>query len=350
MSISVQEPGFDGLARTNLRSPSKVVRKRGRRLGGACNEREIAVIPARPYWKGYLKLSLVTCPIALYTASSSTERVSFRQINKQTGKRLRQQLVDEVTREPVEGPDKGRGYEYAKNAYIPVEDDELDAIAIESNHTIEIDSFVLREQIDQRYLDSPFYVTPNDQAGQDAFAVIREAMRGKGLVALGRVVLAKRERVIMLEPWDKGLMGTTLRYPYEIRDAKEYFGDIPSVKVELDMLKLAEHILQTKAADFDPSQFVDRYEDAIVEMLRKKQAGIEVSRNRAVPQPPNLVNLTEALRRSVARENAASAASKKGHKRVQGQGEMLLPIAGKKSKEAPSKLAGRPSARRMNVG
>jgi Ku protein len=183
------------------------------------------VIPTRPYWKGYLKLSLVTCPIALYTASSSTERVSFRQINKQTGNRLRQQLVDEVTREPVEGPDKGRGYEYAKDAYIPVEDDELDAIAIESNHTIEIDSFVPREQIDQRYLDSPFYVIPNDQAGQDAFAVIREAMRGKGTVALGRVVLAKRERVIMLEPWNKGLIGTTLRYPYEIRDAKEYFGD-----------------------------------------------------------------------------------------------------------------------------
>ena len=185
--------------------------------------------PARPYWKGYLKLSLVSCPIALYTGTSSTERVSFRQINKKTGNRLRQQLVDEVTREPVEGADKGRGYEYAKNAYIPVDDDELDAIAIESNHTIEIDSFVPREQIDERYLDSPYYITPNDQVGQEAFAVIREAMRGKGMAALGRVVLAKRERVIMLQPWDKGLMGTTLRYPYEIRDAKDYFDDIPNV-------------------------------------------------------------------------------------------------------------------------
>ena len=208
--------------------------------------------PARAFWKGYLKLSLVSCPIALYTGTSSTERVSFRQINKKTGNRLRQQLVDEVTREPVEGEDKGRGYEYSKNAYIPVDDDELDAIAIESNHTIEIDSFVPREQIDERYLDSPYYITPNDQVGQDAFAVIREAMRGKGMVALGRVVLAKRERVIMLEPWDKGLVGTTLRYPYEIRDAKEYFDDIPDVKVEPDMLKLAEHILQSKATDFDP--------------------------------------------------------------------------------------------------
>jgi DNA end-binding protein Ku len=122
--------------------------------------------PARPYWKGYLKLSLVSCPIALYTGTSSTERVAFRQINKQTGNRLRQQLVDEVTREPIEGSDKGRGYEYAKNAYIPVDDDELDAVAIESNHTIEIDSFVPRGQIDERYLDSPFYIIPNDQVGR----------------------------------------------------------------------------------------------------------------------------------------------------------------------------------------
>ena len=234
--------------------------------------------PARPYWKGYLKLSLVSCPIALYTGTSSTERVSFRQINKKTGNRLRQQLVDEVTREPVEGEDKGRGYEYAKNAYIPVDDDELDAIAIESNHTIEIDSFVPREQIDERYLDSPYYITPDGQVGQDAFAVIREAMRGKGMVALGRVVLAKRERVIMLQPWDKGLMATTLRYPYEIRDAKEYFDDIPEVKVEPEMLKLAQHILQSKATDFDPSQFVDHYEEAVVKMIKKKQAGMPVSR------------------------------------------------------------------------
>jgi hypothetical protein len=169
-----------------------------------------------------------------------------------------------VAREPVGNEDKGRGYEYAKNAYILVDDDELDAVAVESTHTIEIDSFVPREQIDERYLDSPYYITPDDKVGQDAFAVIREAMRGKGMVALARVVLSKRERVIMLQPWDKGLMGTTLRYPYEIRDAKEYFDDIPNVKVAPDMLKLAEHILQSKKADFDPSQFVDHYEDAVV--------------------------------------------------------------------------------------
>ena len=308
------------------------------------------MVPARPYWKGYLKLSLVSCPIALYSASSSTERVSFRQINKKTGNRLRHQLVDDITCQPVEAHDKGRGYEYSKNAYIPVDDDELDAVAIESNHTIEIDSFVLREQIDERYLDSPYYVTPNDQAGQDAFAVIREAMRGKGMVALGRVVLAKRERVIMLEAWDNGLMGTTLRYPYEIRDSNEYFDDIPSVKVAPDMLKLAEHILQSKAADFDTSHFVDHYEEAVVEMLKKKQAGLPVSREHASPRPRNVVNLMDTLRRSIAQEKAVSAPPKKSRKRIVRQGEMLLPIPGEKGKDAAAKRAERSSARHKEAG
>ena len=306
--------------------------------------------PARPFWQGYLKLSLVSCPIALHTGTSSTERVSFRQINKKTGNRLRQQLIDEVTREPVEGENKGRGYEYSKNAYIPVDDDELDAIAIESNHTIEINSFVPREQIDERYLDSPYYITPNDQVGQDAFAVIREAMRGKGMVALARVVLAKRERVIMLQPWDKGLKGTTLRYPYEIRDAKEYFDDIPNVKLELDMLKLAEHILQSKAGDFDPAQFVDHYEEAVVEMLKKKQAGMPVPREPAAPRPQNVVNLMDALRRSIGQEKAASVPPKERRKRNESQGEMLLPIPGKKGKHTAAKPAERPSAYQKKAG
>jgi DNA end-binding protein Ku len=306
--------------------------------------------PARAFWKGYLKLSLVSCPIALYTGTSATERISFRQINKKTGNRLRQQLVDEVTREPVEGPDKSRGYEYAKNAFILVDDDELDAIAIESNHTIEIDSFVPREQIDARFLDTPYYIAPNDQAGQDAFAVIREAMRGKGMAALGRVVLSKRERVIMLEPWEKGLIGTTLRYPYEVRDAKEHFGDIPEVRVEPDMLKLAEHILQSKTADFDPSQFVDHYEEAVIEMLKKKQAGLAVCREQAAPRTHNVVNLMDALRRSIAQEQGSSARPAKRRKRIEGQAEMLLPIAGKAKKATAAKLTVRPSTRQMKAG
>jgi DNA end-binding protein Ku len=289
--------------------------------------------PGRPYWKGYLKLALVSCPIALYTASSSSERVSFRQINKKTGNRLRQQLVDEVTREPVEGEDKGRGYEYSKGAYIEVDDDELDAVAVESNHTIEIDSFVPRSQIDERYLDSPYYIIPNDQVGQEAFAVIRDAMRGKGMVALARVVLAKRERVIMLQPWDKGLMGTTLRYPYELRDSSEYFDDLPSVKVAPDMLKLAQHTLETKEADFDPSQFDDHYEEAVVEMLKKKQAGMATPKGKASEPPRNVINLMDALKRSIA-DKGARPQTKKGRKRIEEQREMLLPITGKKGKEA----------------
>ena len=203
---------------------------------------------ARAYWKGYLKLSLVSCPIALYTGTSSSERVSFRQIHKKTGNRLRQQLVDEITRETVETEDKGRGYEYAKNVYIPVADDELDAIAIESNHTIEISSFVPRNQIDERYLDSTYYIAPSEQVAQEAFAVIREAMRGKGMAALGRVVLARRERIIMLEAWDRGLVGTTLRYPYEVRDTNEYFNSIPNVELDPEMLHLAKHIFRAPRA------------------------------------------------------------------------------------------------------
>ena len=300
----------------------------------------------RAYWKGYLKLSLVSCPIALNPATSSSERVSFRQINKQTGHRLRQQLIDDVTREPVDAEDRGRGYEVAKGEFIPVEDDELEALEIESNHTIEIDSFVPAKQIDKRYYDSPYYIVPNDKVGQEAFAVIRDAMKGKDMVGLGRVVMAKRERVIALEPHDKGLIGTTLHYPYEVRNAAEYFEDIPDIKVPDEMLKLAEHILETKSGDFDPSQFKDHYEEALVELLRKKQAHIPVKKGRdELATPPNVINLMDALRRSVQAGRAASATQqKKGRKRIEGQKEMLLPIEGKQAPREAAKKAkpGRP--------
>ena len=206
----------------------------------------------RPYWKGYLKLALVSCPIALHAACSSAERVAFRQINKATGNRLRQQLIDEETCEPVAPEHKGRGYEVAKGQYLIVEDAELEAIEIESTHTIEIDRFVLHSAIDQRFFDSPYYVLPSEPVGQEAFAVIREAMRGKRMVALGRLVLSKRERVIALEAYDKGLLGTTLRYPYEVRKAEDYFCDLPDLTIAPDMLTLAEHILDSKASEFDP--------------------------------------------------------------------------------------------------
>lgn len=306
--------------------------------------------PPRPYWKGYIKLALVSCPIALYTASSSSERVAFRQINKKTGNRLRQKLVDDVTGDTIEPSDKGRGYEYAKNAYLMIEDEDLDAIAIESNHTIEIDSFVPRSEIDQRYLDSPYYIAPNEPVGQEAFAVIREAMRDKSMAALGRVVLSKRERVIMLQPWDNGIMGTTIRYPYEVREAKDYFYDIAAIKVQPDLLQLAEHILKSKTATFDPSQFTDRYEEAVLEVLKKKQEGLPAEKTAAPAPPRNVVNLFDALRASLTMDKANAPTAKapakggkKAAKRNPDQREMLLPIAGSgqgnagAAKEAPKK-------------
>jgi DNA end-binding protein Ku len=272
----------------------------------------------RPYWKGYLKLSLVACPVSVFTATTYGERVSFRQINKQTGNRLRQQLIDEVTREAVDSADKGRGYEVDKNVYIQVEDEELEALEIESNHTIDIDSFVPRDQIDERYHDSSYYIAPSDQVGREAFAVIREAMRGKDVVGLGRIVLAKRERVIALQPWEKGLLGTTLRYAYELRNAGEVFDEIPDVKIPKEMLGLAEHILESKAAGFDPSTFVDHYEEAVVDMLKKKQAGIVVPKQKVAAPASNVVNLMDALRKSIAAEKAAP---KEPGKKAKGKGK-----------------------------
>src|ERR1041384_3537731 len=206
----------------------------------------------RAYWKGYLKLSLVSCPIALYPATSSSEKVSFNRINKKPGPRLKQLQVDAETGEPVEREDIGRGYEVAKGQYIPVEDEEIEKIRIASTHTIDIGSFVKREEIDDRYIDSTYYIAPTDRVGQEAFVVIRDALREKKMVALGRVVLTRREHVAMLEPFEKGILATTLRYQYELRDQKDYFEDIPDLNLPAEMRKLAAHIVETKAGHFDP--------------------------------------------------------------------------------------------------
>src|SRR5712671_1403532 len=256
----------------------------------------------RPYWKGYLKLALVSCPIALHAACSTAERITFRQINKATGNRLRQQLIDEETREPVAPEHKGRGYEVAQGQYLIVEDAELDAIEIESTHTIDIDSFVPRQEIDQRFFDTPYYVTPNEPVAQEAFAVIREAMRQKNMVALGRLVLTKRERVIALEPYGKGLLGTTLRYPYEVRNASDYFSDLPELALAPDLLQLAKHIVDSKVAAFDPMAFRDRYEEALLAHLKSKEAGAVREEKPVLGMPRRIINLMDALRRSIAQD------------------------------------------------
>lgn len=256
----------------------------------------------RAYWKGYLKLSLVSCPIALYPASSTRERVSFHLVNKKTGNRLKQQMVDTETGEPVERDEVGRGYEVGEGQYIEVEEEELEKIQIESTHTIEIDSFVPRAEIDDRYLNLPYYIAPTDKVGQDAFTVIRDAIRQKNMVGLGRVVLTRREHALMLGAFGKGLLAVTLRYPYEVRDEKDYFEDIPDVKLPAEMKQLAFHIVDTKASHFDPSRFEDRYENALVELLKAKQAGRIVAPARAAPSPARVINLMEALRASIKAE------------------------------------------------
>jgi DNA end-binding protein Ku len=267
----------------------------------------------RAYWKGYLKLSLVSCPIALYPASSSAERVSFHRINKSTGNRLKQQMVDAETGDVVDKEEIGRGYEIGMGQYLNVEDDEIEKIQIESTHTIEIDSFVPRAEIDDRYPDSPYFIAPTDQVGREAFAVIRDAIQDKGLVALGRVVLSRREHVVMLEPFDKGLLATTLRYPYEVRDQAAYFADIPELKLPAEMRDLAAHIVDSKTIHFDPSQFIDHYETALVELLRAKQAG-QVVESREAPAPQRITNLMDALRASIgaeAQKKPAAASTRK---------------------------------------
>jgi len=263
----------------------------------------------RAYWKGYLKLSLVSCPIALYPATSSSERVSFNRINKKTGNRLKQQQVDAETGQPVEKEDIGRGYEIGKGQYLQVEDEEIEKIRIESTHTIEIDSFVPRSEIDDRYPDSPYYVAPTDQVGQEAFAVIRDAIREKGLVALGRVVVSRREYVVMLEAFEKGLLATTLRYAYEVREPASYFEDIPELKLPAEMKQLAAHILDTKAAHFEPTKFADHYESALVELLRAKQAGRIVEAPKDEPAPQRVINLMDALRASIGAETKKKPAA-----------------------------------------
>jgi DNA end-binding protein Ku len=263
----------------------------------------------RAYWKGYLKLSLVSCPIALYPAASSSERVSFNRINKKTGNRLKQQLVDAETGDPVEKEDVGRGYEIGKGQYLQVEDDEIEKIQIESTHTIEITNFVQRSEIDDRYLDSPYYLAPTDQVGQEAFAVIRDTIRAKGMVALARIVLARREHVVMLEAFDKGLLAVTLRYPYELREAAAYFEDVPDLKLPAEMKELASHIVDSKTAQFDPSTFTDHYETALVDLLRAKQAGQIIEPKKGEPPPQRVINLMDALRASIGAETKKKPAA-----------------------------------------
>jgi Ku protein len=326
----------------------------------------------RPHWKGYLKLSLVSCPIALYPAIAASERVSFRQVNRETGNRLRQQLVDTVTGEVVESRNKGRGYEVGENQFLIVQEEELKSAQqeartrpfsatppprpqpqhaeepparrdaalklvepakgqarreeeppiapppalprsiVENTRTIELDRFVPREQIDPRYYNAPYYIAPRDQVGLEAFAVIRDAMVSKGLVGLGRIVLANRERPIIIEPMGIGLRGITLRYAHEVRSETEYFADIPPMDLPDEMVRIAEHILETKQEDFNSAWLEDRYRTVLVEKLREKQAQMPARSVASVPSQQNVINLMDTLKRSLAAEQPEMQPARKG--------------------------------------
>jgi Ku protein len=310
----------------------------------------------RAYWNGFLKLSFVSCPVALYPATTAAERVSFRQVNRRTGHRLKHQLVDSITGDAVDPHDKARGYEAGENRFLVVEDQELEQARTErplpgavplaeprrtfatdgaedneeteekqhrleegeedeqeedaaplvprpqSTRTIEIDRFIPVGQVDARYFEKPYYVVPRDAVGQESFAVIRDAMSSENVAALARVVLSSRERPMLVAPMGMGLCGLTLRFVHEVRDEKEYFSGIPQMKLPSEMVKLAQHIIETKSTEFNPAMLEDHYRNALVRILRKKQAKMPAPPAPIAPSRENVINLMDALKRSIAAE------------------------------------------------
>ncbi len=251
----------------------------------------------RPNWKGYLKLSLVSCAVALYPATTTSQRIRFNIINRNTGNRIRNDIIDAETGEPVEPEDRVKGYQFEKGQYVLVEEEEFDNVALESTHTIDIERFIPMAEVDRIYLDESYYLTPQDEMSQEAFAVIRDAMRKEDLVGIARVVISRREHLLLLAPRGKGLMATTLRYKTEVRTEEDYFDDIEDIKVPSDMMKLAVQILDSKKGKFDPSKFEDRYEKALMDLIKAKRSG------KSPPViseegPSNVIDLMDALRRS----------------------------------------------------
>ena len=252
----------------------------------------------RPTWEGHLRLSLVTCPVALYTATESTADVHFHLINPKTHNRIRMQTVDAGTGKPVERSELVRGFEISKNKYVLFDKEELDAVKLESTRTIDIAEFVDATSIDRIYWDQPYYLAPSGKTGVEAYAVIRAAMAKQNKVALGRLVLHQRERICALEPRDDGILLTTLRAHDEIRASAEMF-DRSLPKPDPRMLEIAERIIEQQEADFDPSEFKDRYEDALRDLIKRKAKGEDVVTGEEVEPEEKVVDLMEALQRSL---------------------------------------------------
>jgi DNA end-binding protein Ku len=254
----------------------------------------------RPYWKGHLRLSLVACPIELYPATSEREKISFNQLNSKTGNRIKYKKVDAATGEEVDSHDIIKGYQFEKGQYVTVSPDELEAVVPESTHVVEIVSFVPEDEIDELYFNSPYFITPKEEDyANEAFAVIREALNQKGMVAIGRVVFGSREHMIAIKPRGNGMVGMTLHYPYEVRKEKEIFGHIPHLKIDKEMIGMAHQLIKSKEGHFEPEKFQDRYEEAVREILEKKQKGVTIRPAAPAAATGNVVNLMDALKKSL---------------------------------------------------
>jgi DNA end-binding protein Ku len=261
-----------------------------------------------PVWQGHLKLSLVTCPVALYSAVDAAGDVHFHLINPDTNNRIRMQTIDPDSG-PVERSHLVKGYEVSKGEYVLLTDEEIRSVKLESTRTIDIDRFVPQEEIDRIYWDNPYYLAPDGKAAQEAFGVIREAMRRGGRVALGRIVMATRERILALEPRGKGILAYTLRADAEVRSSDEIFDPISEAKPDPAMIDIAEKIIAQRAGPFDPSTFVDRYEEALKAMIEVRVKGRRV-RQAAEPQDTKVVDLMAALRASLSARSKAPAKAK----------------------------------------
>jgi len=251
----------------------------------------------RASWKGYLKLSLVSCPVRLYPATSASERISFNQLHKDTHNRINMKPVDPELG-LVERSDLVKGYEYEDKQYIIIEDSDLEAVRIESTHTMNIEAFVDEGEVDVIYQDAPYYLAPDGAMAEETFVVLREAMRKSGKLAIARLVMTSRERVVTIGARENGMFVCTLRNPNEVRGTAEYFGSIPVGKPDAEMLDLAAKLIEQKVTKFDPKAYEDRYETALMQMIREKLKGHKPIIAEA-PERGNVINLMDALKASL---------------------------------------------------
>jgi len=263
----------------------------------------------RASWKGYIKLSLVSCPVRLYPATSTSERITFNQLHKKTHNRINMKPVDPELG-LVERSDLVRGYQYEDKQYVIIEDSDLEAVRIESNHTMNIEAFVDEDAVDVIYQDAPYYLAPDGKMAEETFAVLREAMRKTGKVAIARLVLSSRERVVTIGPRENGMFVCTLRNPNEVRRTADYFGEIPDIKPDAEMLDLAERLIEQKDTEFDPRNYEDRYELALMEMIKQKLKGHKPV-VAAAPERGNVINLMDALKASLSQAKPAAKSKSK---------------------------------------